>query len=374
LTSCSSATKVFTLQEDISQIPALDQHAHNVRRPDRTLPFEAAFTEATDPLSWQQDAPHGVFYRRSLKQLASLLECAPEAKAVKEARLNFSLVDLTAKYLQASNLKGLLLDDGLAPEDIHPWIWHDQFVPTKRLLRIEYLAEDLMARHKSFGPFEEAYRETLKTSGPEVLGFKCIAAYRGGLAVRYASRPEAKESYPLKEGRIKRSNLYSYLIQTALEVAHERGLPVQFHTGFGDPDLALEESNPLYLRPLIERFKCPFVLLHAGYPYVRETGFLASVYSNVWVDFGLALPFLSHRGMRQCLSGLLELSPLNKILYSSDASLIPDLYYLGAVNSRRVLSEVLSESVSDGDLTSSEALEAARWILAENAEGLYRWE
>jgi hypothetical protein len=51
--------------------------------------------------------------------------------------------------------------------------------------------------------------------------------------------------------------------------------------------------------------------------------------------------------------------------------LIPELYYLGSINGRAILADVLEECVKDGDLDAGEASEAARWILAENAERLY---
>lgn len=358
--------------QEIAHIKAIDQHAHNILKEDGALPFEAAFTEASDPEVWKRDTPHGLFYRRSVRQLAELFQCEPDPAQVKAARSAFPLDKLASLCIERAHLKGLLLDDGLAPKQILPWEWHSQFVPTHRLLRVEHLAEEQLVSHSKFSDFEEAFRSALEHLPPEVVGLKSIAAYRGGLSLPESSRAEAKECFThLSSTRMSRSPLYSYLIHSALEIASKKNIPIQFHTGFGDPDLALEQSNPLLLRPLIEKYACPFVVLHGGYPYVREAGFLSSVYLHVWVDFGLALPFLSVSGMRQCLRALLELTPLNKLLYSSDASLIPELYYLGSLNSRQVLSEVLEETVLDGDLSRKEALQAAHWILADNAEKLY---
>ena len=58
----------------------------------------------------------------------------------------------------------------------------------------------------------------------------------------------------------------------------------------------LIKANPLYLRPLLQsdQFRnVPFVLLHAGYPYVRELGYLAAMYPNVFMDISLAIPFVT---------------------------------------------------------------------------------
>ncbi len=107
----------------------------------------------------------------------------------------------------------------------------------------------------------------------------------------------------------------------------------QLHTGFGDPDLDLRFANPLYLRPILELPEyrnVPLVLLHASYPYMQEAGYLASVYPQVYLDFGLAIPFLSVSGMREAMRQLLELTPTTKLMYSSDAHQIPPVVLFGS--------------------------------------------
>ena len=54
---------------------------------------------------------------------------------------------------------------------------------------------------------------------------------------------------------------------------------------------------------------------------MREAGYLASVYPRVYLDFGLAVPFLSSSGMWNTLRQLLELAPTSKLMYSSDAKI-----------------------------------------------------
>lgn len=354
----------------LSEHPAVDQHAHNVRSPEHALPFGAAFSEANDPRVWSDLAPHGLFYRRSMRQLAELYETSPDE--LRERLDGLSLEERTRRCLNASGLQCLLLDDGLAPDSVMPWHWHSQFVPTVRLQRLEAVADELLKAHADFDSFEQAFKQQFAQTGHEVVGFKCIAAYRGGLRLSDPSRSEAEECFQQGKRRLHAGPFYHYLIHLMLGIAQERSLPVQFHTGFGDPDLALEEANPLLMRPLIERYSCSFALLHAGYPYCRESGFLASVYPNVWTDFGLAVPYLSTQGMRETVSALLEFAPLNRIMYSSDASLIPELYYLGSLNGRSALEYGLRRTVEHGDLSWAEAEQAAVWILSENASSLYR--
>jgi predicted TIM-barrel fold metal-dependent hydrolase len=62
----------------------------------------------------------------------------------------------------------------------------------------------------------------------------------------------------------------------------------------------------------------------------------------------------------------LELAPVSKLLYASDAARTPELYYLGAKWWREALAEVLGEA-----LPTAEAEEAGQFILRENALTLY---
>jgi uncharacterized protein len=163
-------------------------------------------------------------------------------------------------------------------------------------------------------------------------------------------------------------------LQQALLIAAKYRLPVQLHTGYGDPDLDLRLANPVYLRSLLESpqyRKAPIVLLHASYPYMQQAGYLASVYPQVYLDFGLAVPFLSVSGMREAIRQLLELAPTSKLMYSSDAHSIPELYYLAAKWGRQLLGEVLEQAIRDSDITANEAEAIATAVLRENALSLY---
>lgn len=367
---------------DLSHLPAVDQHAHNVLTPEAAArtPFAAAFTEAHDAESIQSSATQTLCYRRSLRDLAQLFGCPAEEQAVLAHRAALGLERLTDLCLRASNLDAVLLDDGFLPESTQPLAWHRRFVPVYRLLRLETLAQDLLAQERRFEDFLERFRASLDPPPPPVVGLKSIAAYRSGLEVGPVSVEAAREHFLAlqlpTEGqslRLTDKALIDFLLPHALEMAARHRLPIQFHTGFGDPDLDLRQANPLHLRPLLEdrRFaRVPVVLLHV-YPFVREAGYLASVYPQVHVDFGLGVPLLSVAGMRHTVGGLLELAPTNKLLYSSDAHYIPDLFYLGAKWGRAMLGDVLEGALRDGDLTAMEAEMVAAAVLRDNARALY---
>ncbi len=366
---------------DLWNISAIDQHAHNVLKPDvaSRLPYPAAFTESHDPEVIARHARQTTCFRRSLRDVAALLNCDATEEAIVAERNRLGWQTLTARCFSAAKLDEVLLDDGFLPDDIMRLDWHEQFVPVRRLLRIERVAEQLLDGTESFDVFLERFRACLESPGQETVGFKSIIAYRSGLNVAPVTKENAEEAFRgLGEGnRLTDKRLLDFLYVQALEVAARCQLPMQLHTGFGDPDLDLRLANPLHLRRWLEdrRFRSVrIVLLHASYPYAREASYLASVYPQVYVDMGLAVPLLSIAGMKSVVGQLLELAPMTKVMYSSDAHFIPELFYLGAKWGREVLASVLEGAVREGDLTSVEADKTAVAILANNARALYSAE
>ena len=167
--------------------------------------------------------------------------------------------------------------------------------------------------------------------------------------------------------------LNDYLVLTALEIANRQELPIQFHTGFGDTDVDMIKANPLYLRPILQsdQFRSvPFVLLHSAYPYVRQLGYLAAMYPNVYMDISLAIPFITTEIPRM-IHEALGLTPLTKVLYSSDAFSIPEIFWLANRWGRAAIERVLGEIVDVGALTEAQARHAGEQILYENARRVY---
>ncbi len=372
---------------DLSGIPIIDQHAHNLLRPEHTRAFAypSAFTEGYAIEVVTHHVQETLFFRRSMREIAELLGCEPRLEAILEAREQLGFEQLARRCFEASGFQAILMDDGFMPDQVMPTGWHNRFARTYRLLRVEFLAEQLILQTPTWSAFEEAFRSALDLPASEVVGFKTIVAYRTGLAIEIPD-PEAVRSafaslrQQAAQGarlRLAHKPLNDWVVWRTLEAAAQQGRPVQFHTGFGDPDLDLRWANPLHLRPLLEHpgfQRVPFVLLHASYPYTREVGYLAAVYPHVHVDLGLAIPFLSHFGMAFVVRAFLEFTPISKILFSTDAHLIPELFYLGARWGRRILGEVLAATVEDGDLTAAEAEKAAEAILRRNAQTLYHLE
>ena len=328
--------------------------------------------------------PETIFYRWAIRELATVLACEPTTEAVLAARGRMSPEALARRLLGEANIAVLLVDHGYRTDETWRPLELAAHVPCRVLpiLRLETLAQELIVRHETFEALLDAYSATVDNARADgFVGLKSIIAYRTGLRVQLTSREDAAAAFgPVKErarrdGRVRLADkpLNDYLLLRALEIAERQAMPVQIHTGFGDADLDLREANPLHLRPLLESGRhtnVPFVLLHASYPYVRELGYLAAMYANVYADVGLAIPHLAAE-IPAMLRQLLGLAPTTKVLYSSDASQIPELFWLAARWGRRGLATVLEELSALGALDADEELAVGRRVLGGNAAGVY---
>ena len=150
-------------------------------------------------------------------------------------------------------------------------------------------------------------------------------------------------------------------------------LPLQFHVGYGDRDVDLHRCNPLLLTGLLRALEpsgVPVMLLH-NYPYHREAGYLAQVFPNVYVDLGLATHNVGSRA-GALLAEALELVPLRKFLFSSDAYGLSELYYLGSMLFRQALSRFLTTLLAEDEITLEDAEQVTRLIGTENAARVYQ--
>ena len=370
---------------DLSAIPLIDGHCHSIIAsfPESSVEsFLRIFTEAADNRAITHHVPYSLIYRRAIRDLAAFLDCAPTPARVIEARRQ------RPDYLMAlgcdAGLRGLLVDSGYPPgtQDLSQ-LQVGFGCRVGEVLRIETLEEDLLLTAPDFQSFEGQFREALGAAKRRgAVALKSVVAYRSGLAVRTVPASEACQTFEQlkvlaqRQGRprLTAKVLLDYCVGIALEEARRLELPVQFHTGFGDPDIDLLTANPASLRPILTdpRYTgVPIVLLHMGYPYVRESAFLASLYPDVYVDLSLVVPLL-HPVLPHVLRELLALAPATKLLYGSDAHSQPEMFWLGARYGRWALGQTLAAWIEDGTVGEDEAFEIAERIFFRNALGLYQ--
>lgn len=364
----------------LNHVPLYDHHAHALFHEDlwRAAPIEGYFSEAYDPVILERFVPDTLFYRRSLRDLAELYGCEPRREAVQEARLSRNYMELCTDLFRRANIGHLLIDDGFSPERLWSVAQSRERlpVPVRRVVRTETELQGLLPHHDSASSLLDALEARLRDAGKTAAGFKSIIAYRTGLDLTRPSDAELERSFQRARtagGKLTEKHLLDAALWRTLHVAAELNLPIQFHTGYGDPDLDLRLANPLHLRSVIEDPELQdlkIVLLHC-YPFVREAGYLASVYRGVYLDLGLTIPYTSVAAMRTSLEEALHLSPISKLLISTDAQRTPELYWLAARWARRTISAVMRQTVQNGDLNSAEADQASEQLLWSNAAALY---
>jgi predicted TIM-barrel fold metal-dependent hydrolase len=162
------------------------------------------------------------------------------------------------------------------------------------------------------------------------------------------------------------------LLRAGIWAGLDLGLPLQFHVGYGDPDLRLHRCNPLLMSDWLAAGPrdVPVMLLHC-YPYHREAGYLAQVFPQVYFDVGEAVNYTGARS-RAVLAESLELAPFGKALFSSDAWGPAELHLLGAVLWRRGMASVLGGFVEAGEWSMADAVRVAATIGRDNARRVYR--
>ncbi len=372
---------------DLSSIPIIDHHTHALLRkggPFSMTAFQRFFTESDDPRIHASHAGQTLFFRWAIKELAAYFDCEPTAAAVLAARNSVPPDELGARMFRDANLALLVIDYGFGA-DIH--LSPDEMqarLPCRieRLLRLETMAQDLILESENYDRFLEAFTarvENARSAGH--IGLKSIIAYRTGLAIKEWSQDEARQAFQqarvraARDGKVHLADkpLNDVLVLRALEIAERERLPVQFHTGFGDPDVDLLLANPLYLRPVLQsgRFaNVPFVLLHASYPYTRQLSYLATMYANVFMDISLAIPQVA-ADIPTLVRTSLSLAPTSKVLFSTDAYSIPEIFWIAARWGRWGIGTVLEEWLNEGILSASETDEIAHQLLHRNAETVY---
>jgi hypothetical protein len=370
---------------DLASIPIVDNHCHSLLReqPPDDEAFRIHLTESYFPEVARDDVPHSLFYQWTLRELAGLLGCEPTPDAVHAARRARGLEWLTREIVERGNFKTWLIDTGYGAETTFGLDELRALAPCRieEILRLEPMIERLVLESAGFDGFLDAYRAALShLRSRGIVGLKSVIAYRTGLELEAVDRPTAAAAFAKvheaarRDGRLRIESkpLLDYLIVVAVEESARQGVPIQFHTGLGDPDLDLTKVDPSALRLIFsDRFRAaPIVLLHTGYPYVRSLAYLAAMFPNVYADMGEAILFAAGEAT-EITRELLGLAPASKILFSTDASLVPELYWVGARLGRRALGRVLDEHIADGAIDERTALDWAERILWRNSERVY---
>ncbi len=372
---------------DLGQVPLVDNHCHAIVS-DQSITdlgqWRSFFTEG--PAMRGDDIVTTLFYRRLIHHLADFFGCEHTEEAVLAARQSIPADQLIRDLFRAAGIETLVVDRGIPPRDIA--MPESEFSALSGcriapILRLEVLMQDLIPRYTSLEEVSAALREALQDlRGQGYVGLKSIVAYRTGLNIGRWDREDAERGFAEARAtaaetgnlRIAHKPLLDTLLHIAFEQAAEQEIPVQFHTGYGDPDADMLLANPLQLRPILEDpayRSMPVVLLHESYPYTRQAGYLTTVYDRVYMDLSYGIPFIGYGEMVEFTRQAFGVAPTSKLLYASDAIWLPEIFWMSAVDGRRVLTQVLSETIATGEMTVAEAEATGIAVMRENAIRLY---
>ncbi|HXL37283.1 MAG TPA: amidohydrolase family protein [Ktedonobacteraceae bacterium] len=375
---------------DLSNVPLADNHCHGIYRTQTPVDITAwrgLFTESSDLGMRSKHVTTALFYRRLVREMATFFDCEPTEEAVLTARQQLDEQELIHTFLRAANFDVLFIDKGYPPQDL---LLSDATVSdlancqVAPILRVELLMQRLISENTTLSAVVEALRAALNdVRGQGYVALKSIVAYRTGLDIRTWMIDDVEEAfaaarYEVQEKgsiRLAHKPLLDTLLHVTFEEAALQELPVQFHTGYGDADADMLLANPLHLRAVLERREyraMPIVLLHESYPYTQQGAYLATIYENVYLDLSYGIPFLGYHEMLEFTRAAFSVAPYSKLLYSSDAVGVPELHWISALDGRRILGQVLSECLANGDLSQAEAEQAGVAVLHDNAMQLYK--
>jgi uncharacterized protein len=322
-----------------------------------------------------------VFALAMRRWLAAHLGCEPTREAVTSARegaLQADAVGYTKGLLDDAGVVAVLSDEGFP----QPPIPAEDFTATIGVTvhRVSRL-EPWVLQHRN-GSFEDLVSgvETEATDAaadPNCVAYKSVVAYRTGLDVGDPSSSDAAAAFDRwrsddwDETREHAKPVRDFLIRRTLAVAKANDRPFHFHCGGGDPDINLAYAGPTSIfRLLVDVQDQPVVLVHSGYPWIREAAYIASVLPNVYLELSELIPW-GWGQVEWALEMLVGTVPAAKLLYGSDEAGEPEAFWASALLARSSLERVLGRFVERDYLSGEEAEGIGRLVLADACRRLH---
>ncbi len=328
-----------------------------------------------------------LYFRYMLRRLAEYFQVEATVDAVVDARNRAIAEQGYAAYAhglhQAGGITALIVDDGHPLPQVDLKNFRAQVgVDVVPIFRIEVLIQQLLDADCGWAEFQRDYDDGIASALSEggYKGLKSIIAYRTGLDIDPRSRSADQGMVALEQIRRARGRggdavkqLRDHLFCRAIERCIDYGAPFQVHTGMGDWEVHLEACRPALLMELL-RYPayraCKILLVHTGYPYHAEAGYLANVLPNIWCDLSEGLPFAGNAAAR-IIAEVLEMVPISRVCYGSDTYGSPEPFYSSALLGKQALAQALRILIDDGFMSRAQAYDAAKLILADNARQLY---
>ncbi len=411
-----------TLAAHIASIPALDNHAHPVLPPpndaiDRefdALPVDNMEPE-TDTVAWRPDNPQLPLAWEALWNFAAAAPLDAEGMKRLTAARNVVKAKQAQHYdewiLQQSGI-GIMLGNRVAlgpgiPAPHFRWVPYIDallfpldtsalaaenpdrrlFFPMEDKLKARYLKDSGLT---AIPPTLDEYLAKVVTPTLErqhaagAIAEKFEIAYLRGFDFTAPTHDQAAHVYALWAGKPNPSSpdyklLQDFLFRYIARECGRLGMPVHLHAMAGGGGyFGIAGANPLLLEPVFNDStlrQTNFVLLHGGWPFLREAGALLQK-PNVFLDLSQETLTFSPRTLSGWLREWLETYP-GKVLFGTDGYPYSDVMgweestWIAARNGRQALGLALTGMLRDGEISPTRAKEIAADVLRNNAAHLY---
>ncbi|MFN7996065.1 MAG: amidohydrolase family protein [Bryobacteraceae bacterium] len=416
-TSCGGAHPP-DISADVARIRAIDNHAHPVTVDPLDRGFDALPVDnmepASDPLALRPGAP-GVLeawkalYGYNFDDLKP--EHANELKAKKQRRMDEKGEGYPAWVLDQAGVDTMLANRVEMGRGVQPprfrWVAYADalifpldnsdlaaknpdrkaFFTLEDVLRQRYLKEAGMASLPSdlAGYLTKVVTPTLERHRQGgALGEKFEAAYLRTLEFDKVDRTAAEKVYSQFHGRTsvpgdQYKTLQDFLFRYVASECGRLGMAVHIHTMAGAGSyFDVSGANPLNLESVLndpDLRKTKFVMVHGGWPFIREITPLLEK-PNAYLDISGQTLQLTPAMLARNLRSWLEWVP-EKVLFGTDAYPYSEELgwevstWIATRRGRQALTIALTAMMRDGEISRERALELANMVLRDNARKLY---
>jgi len=250
---------------------------------------------------------------------------------------------------------------------------------------VQYIEDLTGIRITSFGAWCEGCRKMLDIALEKgVIALKCGLAYQRSLKFDRTTRARAEAEFNDFLQAIARDGIHTqfpllgqhcqnYMMHYILELANQRQLAYQVHTGlqegFGNH---ISWSDPTLMTNLfVEYPDIRFDLFHISYPFQQKLSVLAKNFANVHIDMCWA-HIISPQASVSALTEYIDAVPFNKISAFGGDYLFVDGVYGHQQIARENVSKALAMKVHAGVFGVNRAKEIARCLLYENPLKIFR--
>lgn len=323
----------------------IDSHAHAVTGGPGPLDLSEVSLELAETEAARAERARAGPSRLSQEllrvRLARELGCQPDELEEARAEASRDWQAYVRRLFSSGGLEGLVLDPGWSggdPEEARSEMARLTGAEVRTIMRLDPLVDELIANGATAAEvMEQAQAAVASAPSQGYVGLKTILAYRTGLrvdpgATMAQAQASLDESSPRVPPRRRGKALRDRLTRAMLGWAAELGLPVQFHTGFGDSEIRLSDADPLLLEELLltsEGRAAQVVLIHGSFPWHEQLAYLALVHPNVHAELSLFNIFAPAR-LAQRLERVLELAPGSRVLCGTDGHGAPETFWFAA--------------------------------------------